>query len=223
MNEASERWHWRNIQRHQARISSQNGEDGVLLYLLWLLGIDHGRCFEIGASLVNGDLECNTAVLLNAGWQGVIVDKEEINHPWLRRDHVTAENVNGIVDRWNRGEPITVIGIDMDGSDWHVWRAMEARPSIFIVEYNAHRDPEGREVVPYDPDFLWDGSDYFGASGGAMLDLGHAKGYRLAAVVHSLNMFFVRADLLPPDFAEPPISGPIQRHPTDRVNPWVKP
>lgn len=225
-------WSWRTIFSRQARIFSQNGEDGVLLYLLSLLDEDGPRsgykvnrtCFEVGASIVNGNLECNTAILINSGWQGVICDAAEINHPLLRQERLTPENANRIVAKWNPGFCPSVISLDVDVPEYWVWRGMNGyNPDVFIVEYNAHKEPGERVSVPQDaPD--WDGSDYFGASAGAMLDLGHARGYKLACVVNCLNMFFVREDLVPPRFEEYPLElcGPIKRHPTDVSRPWVK-
>ena len=229
-------WSWQAIFARQARVSSQNGEDGVLLYLLELLGWREPvarRCFEIGASLVNGNLECCTAVLLNNGWQGVILDQAEIVNPFVRQQRVTSRNVADVMsERLSHDEPPEVVALDIDGQDYWVWKAMpQYGPAIQIVEYNAHRDPIAREAVLFDDGYDlatkwhdWDGSDYFGASAGAMLDLGHAKGYKLACVVNCLNMFFVRADLVPPGFEEYPLElcGPIRRHPTDRSRPWVK-
>lgn len=227
-------WHWSTIFSKQVRVSSQNGEDGVLLYLLWLIEHDSPRkaklprsCFEVGASLVNGNLECNTAVLLNNGWNGVVIDREEIIHPLCRQQVVTSDNICQVVVRSfpeaEDLERISVFSLDIDGMDWWVWKALPLTPAVYIVECNAHRDPQARETVAFDPDFRWDGSDYFGASAGAMLDLGHAKGCKLTCVTSCLNMFFVRDDLLPPGFEEYPLDlvGPIRRHPTNKTGRWV--
>ena len=91
-----------------------------------------------------------------------------------------------------------------------------------MIEYNSALSvggfPRSSLVMPYDPEFRWDGSDYFGASASAMARLGHAKGYKLVYVEACLNLFFLRNDLLDNNFL-PPSSlcfGPVTRHPTDR-------
>lgn len=221
-------WDYRTVQSRQARVYSQNGEDGVMLYLLSLLRFTPDRCFEIGGGLVNGQLECNTAILLNNGWDGVVVDQKEIVHPLCRQARVTRDTVLDVVRRFNP-DPLRpgVISVDVDGVDYWLMDAIlsEYKPGIYVAEYNAHKDPRVGVTVPYSDDFEWDGSDYFGASARAMLGLGHKYGYMLAATVSHLNMFFVRHDLVPMRFTEPPLINlglPTNRHPTDRRRPWQK-
>src|SRR5262245_30893532 len=54
------------------RCYSQNGEDGILLYIFSLIGATDRRVVEICA----GDgIECNAAnLIVNHGWQGLLVD-----------------------------------------------------------------------------------------------------------------------------------------------------
>ncbi|MFI5458329.1 MAG: hypothetical protein ACHRXM_23105, partial [Isosphaerales bacterium] len=54
------------------RAFSQNGEDGILLYIFSLIGMGGRRCVEICA----GDgIECNTAnLIVNHGWTGLMFD-----------------------------------------------------------------------------------------------------------------------------------------------------
>ena len=90
-----------------------------------------------------------------------------------------------------------MVSIDVDGNDLWIWRALDAaRPRIVVIEYNAHLDHKRPLVQPYDPDWAWDGTDWFGASLGALELVAAEKGY---ALVHTelcgVNAFFVRADL----------------------------
>jgi len=59
------------------RCFSQNGEDGILLYIFSILGTTNKRVVEIGA----GDgIECNSAnLIINHGWQGLLFDCDEQN------------------------------------------------------------------------------------------------------------------------------------------------
>ena len=59
------------------RAFSQNGEDGILLYLFALLGSGARRVVEICA----GDgIECNSAnLLVNHGWNGLLFDGNSAN------------------------------------------------------------------------------------------------------------------------------------------------
>jgi hypothetical protein len=210
------------IRRHTWSIYSQNGEDGVLAYLTSLVQMHthegYRFCTEIGGNLSpDGNPECNTANLIANGWEGSIYDCQEIRHPWFKQRVVTVDNINEIVPT-----ELGVLSIDVDGNDYWLWKACEARPEIVVIEYNSALSvggfPRSSLVMPYDPEFRWDGSDYFGASASAMARLGHAKGYKLVYVEACLNLFFLRNDLLDNNFL-PPSSlcfGPVTRHPTDR-------
>jgi hypothetical protein len=103
-----------------------------------------------------------------------------------------------------------VLSIDVDGNDYWIWEAIESyRPRIVVIEYNAQLDPARRLVQRLDPSpGAYDGSDDFGASLGALRELGERKGYRLAHTeLTGTNAFFVRADLTadPPLPEDPPV------------------
>ncbi len=89
-----------------------------------------------------------------------------------------------------------VLSIDIDGHDYWVWRAISrCRPRVVVIEYNAHLGT-GRLTVPRTSTPGWQGTDYFGASIGALVDLGTRKGYRLVHCdLTGVNAFFVRDDL----------------------------
>jgi hypothetical protein len=59
------------------RCFSQNGEDGILLYIFTILGTTNKRVVEISA----GDgIECNSAnIIINHGWYGLLFDGDEQN------------------------------------------------------------------------------------------------------------------------------------------------
>jgi hypothetical protein len=64
-----------------------------------------------------------------------------------------------------------------------------------VIEYNANLPLDRRLVMPRDDRHSWDGTDYVGASLGALRSLGERKGYEL---VHTdstgVNAFFVRRE-----------------------------
>jgi hypothetical protein len=65
-----------------------------------------------------------------------------------------------------------------------------------VIEYNSSLDPGRRLVQPNEPQRSWNGTDYFGASLGALESLGGRKGYRLVYTeLSGSNAFFVREDL----------------------------
>lgn len=222
---------WRRLVREHAvlppfadvefRAFSQNSEDGMLLYVLTLLGFTNRVVVELGC----GDgRECNsTNLILNHGCSGLLVDgdPEHIKHardffrsardssvwpPTLLQAFLTRETVNALVGQHVRGS-IDLLSIDVDGMDYWLWEALTVvEPRVVVVEANNVWGPDQSVAVPYSPAFqasYLDGQpDYSGASLLAFTRLAARKGYRLVgAQRYGFNAVFVRQglgeDLLP--------------------------
>jgi glycosyltransferase involved in cell wall biosynthesis len=191
----------------ELRAFSQNGEDGVIAEILRRTGA-HTRTFvEFG---VESGREGNCVYLADvAGWRGLFMEADELMYRVLEAKYSAQENVRtirarvtpeNIVDLLARGMVVTepdVLSIDVDGQDYWIWEAIEGyRPRVVIVEYNSALDPRRRLVQPNQPDRSWDGTDYFGASLGALQALAERKGYQLVHTdLSGANAFFVRSDL----------------------------
>ncbi len=196
------------------QVFSQNGEDGLLLWLLSETGAPVKSFVEIG---VENGLECNTALLgFVLGWDGLMLEanplgvaaakklvarmlKDRSNRVEVRQAFVTRENVNALVGQRRLG----VLSIDVDGMDYWLWKAVEdASPDIVIVEYNASLGPDQSITVPYAAGFSAANAHpsgyYHGASLTALERLGREKGYALVAVdAAGVNAFFVRDAVRP--------------------------
>ncbi len=210
------------------RAFSQNGEDGILLYLFSLLGTTNKRSVELGAG--NGT-SCNTAnLIINHGWTALLVDGSEAEveegrrfysehpdttghppafvHAWL-----TKENVNEVVGGAGfRGE-VDLLSLDIDGNDYWVWDALDCiSPRVVVLEYRTVWGAERAVTVPYRPDFVGEhvagGFDYAGASLPAFVKLGKRKGYRLVGCERlCFNAFFLREGVGEDLFPEIPASA----------------
>jgi hypothetical protein len=223
------------------RAFSQNGEDGILLYLTALLGAGGRRILEICA----GDgIQCNAAnLIINHAWEGVLFDGDAENiargmafyaghpdtfclPPRLVHAWVTRENIDQLVrDNGFEGE-IDVLSLDIDGNDYWIWEALEVvRPKIVVTETQCIWGSDRAVSVPYDPQFRTEFVQGFGVYSGASLPafvkLADRKGYRLVGVQRlGFNAFFVRngfgEDLLrrvePAECLDVPFVHWAQRH-----------
>lgn len=215
-------------------IFSQSGEDGITLELISLIN-PPSTFLEFG---VQNGKQCNTRSLKELGWSGVWWDgsfKDEAIG--LHQEFITAENINDLIAKYHVPTDLGVLSIDIDGNDFHVWKAIhnKFRPHIVIIEYNPIIAPGICKSIPYNKDHVWDGSDYYGASFSALVSLGHKKGYVPVATNHiGVNLFFVRADHLPllpsalQDECKTPeaLYNPCRwgGHPVDGLaRPWIDP
>lgn len=203
----------------ELRVSSQNGEDGVIAEILRRTGVSE-RPFFIEFGIEDG-VEGNCVLLADVlGWEGLFIESDpdghaavETKYRWAPvrtlRAFVTPDNIETLFHDAGVPHEPDVLSIDIDGGDYWVWRALQSfRPRIVVIEYNAGLDPERRLVVPPDS-VAWDRSDYFGASIGALRALGAAKGYRLVHTdLAGINAFFVREDLPGQWPARPVVHGP---------------
>ena len=204
------------INRWEFKFHSQNGEDGILIYIFSKVGVTN-RCFvEFG---IEWGIECNTANLsLNFGWHGLLMDCDESCVRWAElyyqrmlgarssnvkiiQCHVAMENIDKVLlDNGIEGE-IDLLSIDIDGNDYWVWKAITVvNPRVVVIEYNASFGYEKSLVVKYDPNFdrykKHPSGLYFGASLAALTKLANSEGYVLVGCdSNGVNAFFVRKDV----------------------------
>jgi hypothetical protein len=130
--------------------------------------------------------------------------------PNVRTVHsrVTAQNIEDLLAANAVPAEFDVLSIDIDGNDYWVWSAIRRwRPRLVVIEYNAAYPPPRKWVMQLNPDHVWDGTTYYGASLTSLVNLGREKGYVLVATDSAgVNAFFVRADLVPPGrFLDPTV------------------
>ncbi len=192
------------------RVFSQFEEDGKLLYIFSLLGMDPKTFVEIGS---DDGLNSNCANLaFNFGWSGLYIDGNQraisrgkkfyakYPHPWMyqpqfRCAKVSAENINTLIsDAGLKGET-GLLSIDIDGNDYWVWKALEViQPRVVIIETHVEFGMQNI-VVPYDAEYSFPGKHpvYHGASPVAMMKLAASKGYRLVGANDlGFNFIFVK-------------------------------
>ena len=203
------------------RCYSQNGEDGILLYLFSLLGTSNRRAVEICA----GDgIECNAAnLIINHGWRGLLVDGDAalvergksfyatcrntfVSPPTMVNAWITRETVAGLVDQYGFGGPLDLLSLDLDGNDYWIWKALDnVAPRVVVLEFNAGCGPDASVAMSYRADYRLDLTKQpyrCGASLQAFTELASKKGYRLVGIQSlGFNAFFVQRglgeDLLP--------------------------
>jgi hypothetical protein len=201
----------RTINEFESKVYSQNGEDGILRVIFHLIGTTNRFCVEFG---VGDGRECNTRYFIEKrGWRYLHMDANNSTSPPTRNEHITAENINSLLTKYKVPQEFDLLSIDIDYNTYWVWKAIAGyQPRVAVIEYNSCIPPNESKAVKYDPNGVWDGSAYFGASLLALAILGKAKGYTLVGCDNNgVNSFFVRDELALP-FVPSPL-GEIYRPP----------
>lgn len=197
------------------RCFSQHEEDGLLLYVLSLIGTTNKVCVEMCCGIGR---ECNTAnLLINHRWTGLLLDGSERNVREARRFFhahadtrtwppdiiqawLTRSNLNELIGSRGIIGEIDLLSLDVDGNDLWFWQELDIiQPRVVILEINCLWGAERAVSTPYADDFVAEftshGSDYAGASLPAFVSLGKKKGYHLVATnAYATNAIFLRND-----------------------------
>lgn len=200
------------LREAEFKVFSQFGDDGIIEHLVAHVGVprEAERFVEIG---VEDYREATTRFLLvNRNWRGLVVDRDDAHVRRLERSSllwrhdlhaVTAavepDNFNDLLREHGFDRELGLLCIDVDGSDYWIWEAVEAEPAIVVVEYNSVFGRARAVTVPYERGFdrtrAHHSNLYFGASLRALALLGERKGYRLVGSNSAgNNAYFVRAD-----------------------------
>lgn len=205
------------LRDREARILSQNGEDGVIASIFAEIGFSSRRFCEFGFSAS----QCNALLLVRRHrFAGLWIDADRATCDVARtvgrllgwrdvrvlHDCITRDNINPILAMLAGDDAagIDLLSIDIDGIDYWVLDAVEGvRPRVLVLEYNAVFGPDRAVTVPYDDTFdrfAWNADGlYFGASLAALERLAAGKGYRLLGTESSgTNAFFVDAGIAAP-------------------------
>jgi len=209
--------HLPHINRHEFSVYSQNGEDGILLFIFSIIGTSSRRFIEFG---IGDGRECNSAnLLVNFGWRGALLDcmpefvvsarrhydhvlRDRVGDVTIKQVMITAENVNEVLREYVSELGVDLVTIDIDGNDYWVWKSLEVcKPRVYVIEYSAVMGSEKAITVQYDPSFSrfdkHPSGLYAGASLPALIKLGKEKGYTFVGCnSHGVNAFFVRDDLM---------------------------
>jgi hypothetical protein len=201
------------LNAHEFRVFSQNGEDGVIQFLLSRVAVETKLFVEFGV----GDYsEANTRFLsLHDHWAGLVIEGNSRDITRLKRDptfwrfditaisaFITRENINDLLANNGMTGAIGLLSIDIDGNDYWIFEAISVvRPAIVIIEYNHRFGPDRAVTIPYDRRFSRDRGHYshlyYGASLRALCLLADRKGYAFVGCESfGVNAFFVRRDLM---------------------------
>jgi hypothetical protein len=202
---------WRKVgdlRAFERTVFSQNGEDGIIQEILRRIGVQNKFFVEFGVE--TGEV-CNCARLaVEEHWEGLFIEArrdqfEKLteryrSNPKIRcaNHYISSTNIECILADNKVPADLDLLSIDIDGNDYWVWAAINHwHPRMVVIEYNPTKGPAQKWVMAENPNHVWDGTNYFGASLASLKELGKKKGYTLVATdSRGVNAFFVRDDLV---------------------------
>lgn len=187
---------------HQRNVYSQSGEDGIIEKILEILPDNDKWCVEFGAW--DGLHVSNTRNLIESkGYSSVLIEADKnkfrkLQQNYSQRDNViTINQFVGFTEEENLDQILSttcipfdfdLLSIDIDGNDYHVWKAtLKYRPKVVVIEFNPTIPTQVRFVQSADP------SINQGASLLSLVELSKEKGYELVSVL-PFNAFFIRQE-----------------------------
>ena len=151
----------KDIDQTNYKVFSQNGEDGIIQYLIKILKLNHIKFVEIGTEDYS---ESNTRYIFQTmRCDGLIIDplknletivRKNIPEFWKNKltilnKFVTPENINSLLDNNNFQNNIDLFSLDIDGIDYWIIKKLKKNISkIFVAEYNPYFGPDLEITVP---------------------------------------------------------------------------
>lgn len=185
-------------------VHSQSGEDGIIEKILSILPERDNWCVEFGAW--DGLYMCNTLALIERGYNAILIEGSKKKFRELKKNHKHNEKVrpvnafvgfnpedglDSILSQYEIPANFDFLSIDIDGNDYHTWKAVERyRPKLVCIEFNPTIPTEVSFIQEADP------AINHGNSVLALTELAKSKGYELVCVI-SFNAFFVDKNYFP--------------------------
>jgi len=188
------------LSNYEEKIYSQNGEDGVTMKLIELIYEGPYNKYYVEFGVQDGE-ECNTHILReNYNWNGLLMDGSNSNHSInLKKEFITKENILSLFEKYNVPIHINLLSIDIDYNDFYCLKEIltKYKSDIIICEYNSSHGPDEDKVVIYNPNYMWDGTNYFGASLLSLQNLANKYNYSLVYCDKlGVNCYFVHNEII---------------------------
>ncbi len=184
---------------YKKNVFSQTGEDGIIEKIFEIIPEKDFWCVEFGAW--DGIMNSNSRnLIINFGYSAVLIEAGKRKFEELKKNYSDNPKVitlnkfvgfsnNDNLDRILETTPIPknfdFLCIDIDGNDYHVWKALNNyKPKVVCIEFNP--------TIPNEIEYVQEANFQInrGASLLSINNLAKIKGYELISVI-DFNAFYV--------------------------------
>ena len=155
----------KDLNKHENKIYSQGGQDGVIEYILSNIKIKNKFCVEFGYSQT-GYIDPGTSgpncsnLILHKGWDHIFLDGGNENHEInLYKHFLTTENIIDVFKQYNVPKDLGFLSVDVDTIDlWLTDKLLEEyRPSLLSMEFNPNIPIDYAITLPNSEEAIWKG------------------------------------------------------------------
>jgi hypothetical protein len=185
-----------NLNDYYKNIYSQRGEDGIIEEICKRLNLNKGACIEFGAG--DGVSISNTKNLIDKGWNAFLI---ESNHTYYRNCvnvyknnsrviclnkavDIGENSIEKLIEQYFKLSP-DIISIDIDGKDFEIFKKLQIKPKLLIIECNPYRNPLDRMYHGPTVTDLQESLTVFNEEAAF-------KGYKI--ICYTQNIFLIRND-----------------------------
>ncbi|MGF7146458.1 hypothetical protein FHS96_000067 [Sphingomonas zeicaulis] len=206
----------KSLSRYNRKVYSQLGEDGIISEIISRIGRVDGIFVECG---VGNGLENTTRFLLENGWTGYWFEANdddvraagEIFRTFIDEGRlkivnalITIDNVNELMDEAGVPAKFDYLSVDLDYVTPQIWETLDRKSRIACVEMNPSLPQNIAARMPYIPDQMWDGTNWYGGSLKTLENIGRDKNMALVGCdLTGTNGFFVDYDETGDKFRRP--------------------
>ena len=190
---------------YERSVYSQNGEDGIIEFLLNYVSLENKNFLEIGWG--RGSVNCCKNLAVHHNFTGTGIDRKPqkiiVDNVNVVVKEITIDDINYIIQL--EGEDPTVFSLDIDSFDWHLLNKLiikNFRPKIICHEYNSLLGPTISVTRALHKNTVYDKYVLYGASLQAYVKI-LSKEYNFITVDSAgVNAFWLRKDFTIPSTYE---------------------
>lgn len=178
---------------------SQFKEDLISDYIFKQIGTTNKFLVDVGSGGAGLGLS-NTHFFKIRGWDGLYFDID--GSAGSIKEFIKPDNIIDILIKYDCKKEFDLLSVDIDSFDYDVIDNIlkHYNPRLVIAEFNGTLEPTSKVKIAYEDGYVWDGTNKYGFSLGAGIDLFEKHGYKVVLNNCDTNIFAIKSDLLPVDF-----------------------
>jgi len=198
---------------------SQSGEEAYIDFILSNLPTKGEHLVELGAW--DGFHLSNTRFLIEMGYNHLLIDGDNRGNEEVKQHFILENNILDLLKQYNTPKEFDLLCVDIDGNDLYIIEKIltQYKPSLIVAEFNPIWQPHESMVIAYDENHRWNDDEYYGFSFLAGKKMAEKYGYVCVYQNDSLNMYFVREDMI--DVVPNVSYTPMNYHRRSEKNNWV--